>query len=153
MNSQLMENNLHVADCIEEFIKKTKMGEKINQQFLYVYGDEWDCKEFIKNIMEYIGPNCKRVSLKDLSHFKYHSKPNPTVTNNCIIMQKYGDLKRNNKDKICCNIKEIVGKDTTISSGEICNHNANVIFASTIDGVRELLKDAGIRRRAILIKV
>jgi hypothetical protein len=146
-----MEINL---DCIEEFIEKTKRGEKMNDQFLYVCGDEWDCKEFIKNIMEYIGSNCKRISLQDLLNYnKYFTKPKPTVTNNCIIMQRYGRLKRNYKNKINGNIKEIVGKDITISSGEKCYHKANVIFASTIDVACELLKDDGIMHRAILIKV
>jgi hypothetical protein len=153
MNSQLTENNLDVADCVEVFIEKTKMGEKINDQFLYVCGDEWHCKEFIKNIMEHIGSNCKRVGVKDLPYYKYFTKPNPTVTKHCIIMQRYGRLKRNYKNKIGGNIKEIVGRDNTISSGKKCIHKANVIFASTIDVACELLKDAGIRRRAILIKV
>jgi len=148
-----MENTSFVVDAFEDFIEKTKRGEKINNQFLYVYGDEWGCKEFIKNIMDYIGPNCKRVSLTDLSDFKYHSKPNPTVTNNCIIMQRYGDLKRNDKDIICWKVKEIVGNDITISSGEICNHKANVIFASTEDILHNLLTEQGLFRRALIVKV
>lgn len=153
MTSILKGTNSHVADLFEDFIEKTKRGEKTYQTFLCVCGDEWDCKEFIKNVMEYIGPSCKRIKVKDLRK-NYCNEPNPTVTKNCVIIQKYGRMKNAHEVVIGCSIKEIVGKDSVYSNGERFEHsNANLIFASTIDVASKLLIDSGIKRRAIVINV